>query len=188
MTWLRDVDRWFCQQVSPHEGLFLSRARRMVGDAETARDLVHDAYAKVLIGETWKSISHPKAYVLRIIYNLGLNLIRDARVVPMQQLAARETLLHADSTPDAFQTVAGRQAFDRLLDALEALPSQCRRVVVLRRIHEMAPRDIAQEMGLSLSTVEKHLAKGLALLADMLDEGEDEISKAGPRLTAIRRE
>ncbi len=188
MTWLRDVDRWFCSQVSPHETVFLSRARRIMGDGETARDLVHDAYAKLLTGDTWRSISHPRAYVLRVIYNLGLNRLRDARVVPMQQLAAMETLLHADSAPDAFQTVAGRQAFHKLLSALEALPPQCRRVVVLRRIHEMPPRDIAQELGISLSTVEKHLAKGLSLLADMLDEGEDEIPSAVQVSTKSRQE
>jgi RNA polymerase sigma-70 factor (ECF subfamily) len=51
MTWLRDVDRWFCAQLSPHETIFLARAKRIMGDVEAARDLVHDAYAKVRTGE-----------------------------------------------------------------------------------------------------------------------------------------
>jgi RNA polymerase sigma-70 factor (ECF subfamily) len=48
---------------------------------------------------------------------------------------------------------------------METLPPQPRAVVKMRRIEGLLPGDIAVRMGLSVSTVEKHLAKGLAMLA-----------------------
>jgi RNA polymerase sigma-70 factor (ECF subfamily) len=60
------------------------------------------------------------------------------------------------------------------MSAISQLPPQCRKVVIMRRIDELRPRDIAQKLGISLSTVEKHLARGMVLLADYLDASRPE--------------
>lgn len=167
--WLRDVERWFGANLSPYERDFLGLARRLTGDIEAARDIVHDAYAKVLAGDTWSTLTHPRAYVMRIVYNLGLNKLRHARVVPMQQYGKTETVSYADLAPDAFETLSSRQEIQRLMDAIARLPPQCRKVITLRKIEEMRPGQIAERLGISLSMVEKHLARGLVLLAGYLD-------------------
>lgn len=173
-AWIRDVERWFGVNLSPYERDFLGLARRLTGDIDSARDLVHDAYARILSGNTWTTLTHPRAYVMRAVYNLGLNKLRNARVVPMQQYAKTETVSYADLTPDQFQVLSGRQEIDLLMSAISQLPPQCRKVVIMRRIDELRPRDIAQRLGISLSTVEKHLARGMSLLADYLDESRPE--------------
>jgi RNA polymerase sigma-70 factor (ECF subfamily) len=173
-AWIRDVERWFGVNLSPYERDFLGLARRLTGDIDSARDLVHDAYARILSGGTWVTLTHPRAYVMRAVYNLGLNKLRNARVVPMQQYAKTETVSYADLSPDQFQVLSGRQEIDLLMSAISQLPPQCRKVVIMRRINEMRPRDIAQKLGISLSTVEKHLARGMVLLADYLDASRPE--------------
>lgn len=173
-AWIRDVERWFGVNLSPYERDFLGLARRLTGDIDSARDLVHDAYARILSGDTWATLTHPRAYVMRAVYNLGLNKLRNARVVPMQQYAKTETVSYADLTPDQFQVLSGRQEIDLMMSAISQLPPQCRKVVIMRRINEMRPREIAQKLGISLSTVEKHLARGMVLLADYLDASRPE--------------
>ncbi len=173
-AWIRDVERWFGANLSPYERDFLGLARRLTGDIDSARDLVHDAYARILSGDTWTTLTHPRAYVMRAVYNLGLNKLRSARVVPMQQYAKTETISYADLSPDQFETLSSRQEIDLLMNAIAQLPPQCRRVVTMRKIEEMRPRDIAAKLGISLSTVEKHLARGLVLLTEYLDTSAPE--------------
>ncbi|MFT3997687.1 MAG: RNA polymerase sigma factor [Asticcacaulis sp.] len=170
LTWLRDIDRWFCEEISPHENQYTALAIRLTGNIENARDLVHDAYAQVLTQEKWRQIDNPRAYVMRTVYNLGLNGIRRSRVVSMQQLVDADAITQVDISPDAFDTFSDREELGRVLEAVEQLPPQCRKVVVMRRIEDLPPREVARRLGLSLSTVEKHLARGLVLLADILDE------------------
>lgn len=146
----------------------MSLAVRLTGTIDNARDLVHDAYAQVLSLEKWRQIANPRAYVMRTIYNLGINGIRRSRVVSMQQLAEADAITQVDVSPDAFETVSDREELSRVLEAVRKLPSQCRKVVVMRRIEDLPPREVARRLGLSLSTVEKHLARGLVLLADIL--------------------
>ena len=59
----------------------------------------------------------------------------------------------------------------RLVEALDALPERCRQVVWLRRVEELSQNDVAQRLGISGRTVEKHLAKGMRLIADHLYGG-----------------
>ncbi|MDC7684239.1 RNA polymerase sigma factor [Asticcacaulis sp. BYS171W] len=166
---MRDIDRWFCAEISPYESQYTALAMRLTGTIDNARDLVHDAYAQVLSQEKWRQIDNPRAYVMRTIYNLGLNSIRRARVVSMQQLADADAITQVDISPDAFDTFSDREELGRVLAAVEQLPPQCRKVVVMRRIEDLPPREVARRLNLSLSTVEKHLARGLVLLADLLD-------------------
>jgi hypothetical protein len=53
----------------------------------------------------------------------------------------------------------------RVQRVIESLPAQCRHVFVLRRVHECPIDEIAAEMALSVSTVEKRLGEAVALLA-----------------------
>lgn len=103
LTWFRDIDRWFCEEISPYESQYTALAIRLTGNIDNARDLVHDAYAGRTL-EKWQQIDNPRAYMMRTVYNLGLNLIRRSRVVTMQQLADADAITHVDISPDAFDT------------------------------------------------------------------------------------
>ncbi len=171
-SWFRDVDRWFSSQLFPHEGALLAVARKMTGDTETARDLVQETYADVLSGDKWRGIVNPRAYAMKAVRSFAGRLLQRARIVPIELLANLETISPADLNPDAYEILSARQKRTLILEAIEDLPPQCRKVVKLRRLKEMLPKEIAQELGISLSMVEKHLARGMALLADKLSEHE----------------
>lgn len=181
MVWLRDIDRWFASNIFPYEKQYLSLALRLTGNIESARDLVHDAYAQVLTHKHWKDILHPRTYIMKTTYNLGVERIRRARVVHIQQIADVETVSEADLHPDAFDTLASREELANVFAAIERLPPQCAKVIIMRRIKDMPPREIARELGLSLSTVEKHLARGLLILTDALSAPGDGSSRPEPR-------
>ncbi len=184
MLGLREVDRWFIDEVLPFESRYLAVARRFsargAAGGDEAADLVHDVYARVLASEGWRFIDEPRAYVLTMIRNLGIQKIRRARIVVMETLASAEGALGDGESPDAFDQVSGRQRLRLALDALRALPPRCREVVELRRLHELPSRDIARRLGLSLSTVEKRLARGMVLMAEAM-------TRADPGVAPVRR-
>lgn len=168
-SWIGDVDRWFRDHVSPHEGLFLQVAKRLTGNLETARDLVHDAYAAVLTGERWRSVENPRAFVRKAITNLALNSLRRRQIVPMEQYADTEFLGLADLSPDAYQTLADREQLTAVMGAVEKLTGQCRQIFIMRRIDDVPPQEIAARLGITVSTVESHLSRGLQILLKHLE-------------------
>ena len=169
MSYLRDLDRWFIEEVLPHEPVLLAHARRFCVNAEDAADLVQDVYAKLFGLETWRGLSNPRAYALTMVRNLAIQRLRRARVVNIRQMAGLDAADLTDDTPDAQHQTIDREQLRRLLKAVERLPDRCRQIVIMRRFEEKSPQEIARVLGLSLSTLEKRLARGMFLLAQAME-------------------
>lgn len=185
VSWLREIDRWFMGEVLPHRSAFRAKAAMLCGPAE-ADDLVQEAFARVFAMADHRTIQNPRAFVLTIIHNLAIERLRRAQVVSIDHLASIETLAVADPAPDAFSVMAGRAELNQLLAQIEALPPQCGRVVRLRKIDGLSPGAIAERLSISVSTVEKHLAKGLSLLTRAMRDDQRE-SRENSRTEWIAR-
>lgn len=163
MNWLRDNDRWLIENVLPSAARYRALAGRLLGPGE-ADDLVQEAYAKLLTVSGWRSIANPVAFTLQVVRNLALDRLRRANVVRIDQFAAADLTGIRDDGPDPHMIAAERSEQDRLLALIAGLPRQCRKVTQMRLLEGYSTREIAEMLGLSVSTVEKHLTKGLVLL------------------------
>ncbi len=191
MAWLREIDKWFAEAVLPSASVYRAYARKLTGDAVEAEDLVQEAYAKVLGVPDWRRLEQPERFVLTIIRNLAFERFRRAKVVGIRQIGVLEMEALPDPAPDAHAVTSAREELLRVLEAVDRLPEQCRRVVTLRKMEGLSPGEIAVRLNLSISTVEKHLAKGLMLLTKALaaSDGRGIGSKAGTwRKRAIKTE
>jgi RNA polymerase sigma factor (sigma-70 family) len=186
MAWLRDVDRWLIEAVLPHGQAFRRAAARVVG-ADEADDIVHDAYARLLGYAAWREIASPRAFCLTTIRNLALERLRRDSIVGIDRIASLDAIEIEDHAPDAFRQTAGRMELAAMLRAIDDLPPQCGRVVKLRKLEGLGPSEIAVSLGISVSTVETHLAKGLARLTERLRETEAKDTN-WPKSWARRRE
>lgn len=175
----REMDSWFSANLFPHEGLFLSVGRRMTGSTETAREILHDIYADFVTADKWRAITHPKSYALRAIRNVAASLFQRSKIVSIELVANMETFDQADLGPDAHEILSAKERRRIVLEAIEGLPPQCRKVMKMRRLKEMSPPAIAKELGISVSMVEKHLAKGMAIVAARLADQEPPPLKSG---------
>ncbi len=54
-----------------------------------------------------------------------------------------------------------KQAFTALDEALQSLSPRCREMFILRRVHGLSNAEIARQHGISVNTVEKHIARAL---------------------------
>ena len=62
---------------------------------------------------------------------------------------------------ETFHNNATQQEFKLFCDAVRALPKQCRRAFVLKKVYGYSLKEIAQELEISEKTVEKHIAEGI---------------------------
>ena len=185
---IRPIDRWFVEEVLPHECAYLSYASKVTRNAQEAGDIVQEAYVKLFTLDGWSAIANPPAYVTRMIHNQAVERVRRARVVPLQPLPTPAAMDVADDTPDAFRVVASRRQMARVQQAIAALPERCRIALVRRRFAEESPREIASDLGISVSTFEKRLARAVELLSHALAPQErhpDELC-SGTRPEVVR--
>jgi len=166
--WLREVDVWFAAEVFPHEASLVRMAHRITGDEETAREIVHEIYAELLRGDRWRLISRPRAYAVTAVRRAAFRLMQRARVVPIKTFADMDVVVGRDLSPDAHQLLFAKEQRRILLEIIDRLPPRCREVVRLRRIEEKSPQAIARELGITVSAVDKHLARGMALITEGL--------------------
>ncbi|WP_068087675.1 RNA polymerase sigma factor [Novosphingobium rosa] len=164
MSVIRPIDRWFIEEVLPCEGRLLAAAQRLCRDPEDARDLVQDVLARMLTIEGWSAIAAPQAYMLRIMRNMAIERMRRARIVDFRQLSEVDQIDLADDAPDQQRIAEDREALAHFQHALGALPERCREVFVRRRLEDQPPRAIAEALDVSLSTLEKRLARAIHLL------------------------
>lgn len=126
---------------------------------------MQEAYARLFATDGWSAIDNPPGYLLRTIRHVAIERMRRAKIINFQQLIEAEHGDVADDMPDAFDIAAGRDRLKRFSEALGRLPERCRDVFVRRRVRGQTPHEVSKELGVSISTLEKRLARAFFLLA-----------------------
>lgn len=138
---------------------FLSRFLTSPDDID---DVVQETFLRAYNAERKDtSIHSPKAFLFRIARNLALKeLDRRSRLITnyIEDLGSTEVLDHQSAMEDQ---VADGERLAVFCKAAAALPLQCRRAFLLRKIYGLSQQEISHELNISVSTVEKHLATGL---------------------------
>jgi RNA polymerase sigma factor (sigma-70 family) len=150
--------------------LFAARLRSM----SEAEDLIQDLYLKIqAMGEVEARESGP-ALLFRMANNLMLDRLRSGTRASARDEGWRR--LQGASVgdeqiadvPAADQVVAARQRLAALMAALQTLPPREARAFTLHKLEGMSHAETAAVMGVSRSSVEKHISAALkALIAKL---------------------
>ena len=178
---------WFRREILPLEGELRAYIRRLTGDAASAEDLLHDTFARIIAAESWREIDSPAGFAIRTARNVIYDALRRQKVVAIEFVADVGAFGLADDTADPEQALVARDELKRLRAIVEALPTQQRRVFTLRKVYALPPAEIAERLGLSVSTVEKHLVKAVRACAEALAR-EDETPTARPKRSLWNRQ
>ena len=137
----------------------------------TAHDLTQELYLKVSALENRAEVGNARAYLFRMASNLVVDhLRREQRRGGL--LAEIEGLLWGgDGGVSPERQVIAQQELRGLIAVVEALPPATRRVFKRNRFDGKTQREIAEELGISQTAVEKHIRKALQRLATRRDEG-----------------
>lgn len=158
-------DRWFADQVLPLEGALTRFLRRVWPDAAEIEDLRQDVYVRVYEATRNRKPISTSYYVFAVARNLLTDRLRRRRVVAIDLVADLAALNVLSDEVPADRVLSGRQELARLERALADLPPRCREVFRLRKIESLSQREVAERLGIAQSTVEKHVAGAMRLLA-----------------------
>jgi len=164
---------WFRREILPLEPRLRAYLRRIAPRDVDVDDLTHDILVRLISTPGWRQVGSPAAFVRTTARNLVYDLLRRRRVVPIDFVADLESVEFLDPGADAETALIGRDELRLLSSLVEGLPPQCRRVFTLRKIDGLSPREIAERLGLSVSTVEKHLVKALRICSEGLARRTD---------------
>jgi len=139
-----------------------------VRDRDTAADLAQESYARVLaVQESGEPIAEPRALLYRTARNLVIDQYRRSEV--RGTYAATE----GDAATDAADWTAGPEALepevaamssqtvDALLAAIGELPLRCREAFILHKFDGLSQAEVARQMGISVTMVERHIKLGM---------------------------
>lgn len=171
------IAAWLGMHIIPHEREVRAWLRRILRNPSDINDLIQEAYCRIARVADMAGIQEPRAYFFRVVRNVALEQFRRARVVRIDSVAEMAALSIADEAPSPERIAAGRSELARVQELIAALPERCRKVIELRKIHDMPQRRIAELLGISENTVEHEVTRGLRLILRELtrcDEGSDQ--------------
>lgn len=170
-----DADRWLVNKaragdldayevlVRRHRDRIYRIALRMLGDRHDAEDIAQDVMVQVwtaLAGFT--GASSFTTWLYRIVVNRCLNQLRRRRWT--------RPVLEGDPQPmvGAEDTVIARQRAEAAMEAIAALPSDQRAVIVLHQLEGMSYREVAAVVNISEDAVRGRLHRARLNLLESL--------------------
>ena len=134
--------------------------RRFVRSGETAKEIAQEAFLRTY--RERESVVTPRAFLFSTARNLAANEIRHRRTVERDTLAGADELHAAAAEYESPELGFLRDERNRLVQqAIDRLPAQCRAAFALRVFHEYSYKEVADHLGISVKTVEKHISRGM---------------------------
>jgi RNA polymerase sigma-70 factor, ECF subfamily len=138
-------------------------------DKEEAEEIVQATFLSVWEKRAALSIrTSAKSYLYAMVRNACLNVIKHEKI--KQKYAGEELALAARGYESVTQTISSNELESRIQDALEKLPEQCRLVFKLSRFEELKYTEIAEQLEISVKTVENHMGKALKIMREQLKD------------------
>ncbi|QLQ11924.1 MAG: SigE family RNA polymerase sigma factor [Nocardioidaceae bacterium] len=155
-----DADAVIEHLYATHYRSLVRLSTLLVGDRETAEDVVQDAF--IATHGRWGRLREPEkalAYLRQAVVNRSRSVLRHRGVE--RRYAERLT------TPPALAPDHERRAV--VLAALQQLPERQREVLALRYYYDLDEAAIAETLGISRGTVKSHASRGAASLRTLLE-------------------
>ncbi len=139
----------------------LRKLRRRVGPDE-ASDLVQEVFARFLRIEALGRIENPAAYLSRITRNILIDRARGKRR-GMPIFFPFDDERSASVRADQAWRIETTDLLGLYRRAVRSMPPKTRRVFLMHRLRRLTYKEIAEQIGISVATVEYHMMRALTL-------------------------
>lgn len=157
--------------VARYEGPLKAYFSKRLSSSDEVEDLVQDVFRRIWSSNSSARIKNPDGYIFQTAANLLRERYRKdgTREAAMAQLPFFSPE-HEEITPE--RILQDRQTLRLLEKTLLEMPSRTRTVFLLHRFEGFKYREIADRLGVSVSSVEKHIASATRQLAVRMDREE----------------
>ena len=136
---------------------------KKIGSTFDAADLAQDTFTKLLSKKELNSVIEPRAYITNIAHGLMANFFRrrdieNAYIDALARLGGSHDTHHGNSAETQLILLERIIALDCMLSGLS---HNARAAFILHRVDGMPYAEIAQELGVTVSSIKKYIAKAL---------------------------
>lgn len=142
-----------------------------INDAEAAKDIVSEVFVKLWhLRENFADLRSIKAFLFVSAKNACMNHQRHFKLVTAHQKVALHELTQEELDNEFMQQIFDAEVIREVYQAIETLPSQCKRIVHLT-LEGLSTDEIAQMLNLSVQTVRNTRVRATELLKKQLSQG-----------------
>ncbi len=152
----------FEQLFKTHYNALHAYAQVILKDEDVAEEIVQGMFLKFWEKRESLQIQSVKAYLYKCVYNDSINYLKQEKTKSKYQEFTVHTM-NTEHEPAAAK-VELKELQKHLREALNQLPEQCRTIFQMSRFDELKYREIADQLGLSIKTVENQMGKALKIL------------------------
>jgi RNA polymerase sigma-70 factor (ECF subfamily) len=153
----------FEQVFKAHFKALHAYAAIMLRDEVAGEEVVQNMFLKLWVKRNEMQFDTSlKAYLYKWVHNLCLNHIKHEKVRSAHRDYVAYTSRVESGNPD--ENLVHSQLKEKLQEALNELPEGCRTIFQMSRFEELKYREIAEQLDVSIKTVENQMGKALKLL------------------------
>ncbi len=160
--------------VQRYQQVAFRTAYVITGSAAEAEDAAQDGFIKAYRAlERYRDGADPRPWLLRIVANEARNRVRSSGRRHGLELRLAEGFRQGDAAPSPEAAAVDAQERRRLIDALNALADDDRKVIALRYLLELNGQETAAALGVAEGTVKSRLSRALARLRARMEADGD---------------
>ena len=145
---------------------------RRLRDRSEIEDLVQEVFARVVARDSSAPIGHLGKYLHQTAASVLADYARRRSSRRSDAHVEFDPDLHGETDFDPERIVLGREDVAVATAALLSLPERTRTVFVLRRLEGVPARQVAEQLGVSVSAVEKHMVRAVRHLSTAMGEAQ----------------
>lgn len=141
---------------------------KIINDSGLAKDVVQNVFIKIWETRTSFNFDNPEAFIYRMVRNASINYIRHLKVVDNLKSRVKdqylgEELYYIDMVGNEPYILIEKELEDKILEVMNSLPDKCLTVFRMSRIDGLKNREIADQLEISIKSVEKHISKAMQI-------------------------
>ena len=168
---IREKGRWLARNILPHEPLIRARLRRVHVHGLEIDDIIQETYARIVSLPSFESIRYPRQYAIQTATSIIIDHVRHSRVISIQSSGNLEQLDISAPEAGPEKQLEFREEIAEVARFLASLPQTTRETLILRRVEGLSQQQTADRLGVSVKTVEKHMARGVLMLMELFGRG-----------------
>lgn len=164
-----EQDRWFAEEVQPHESGLRAYLHNCFPALADADDIVQESFLRVLRAKIAGKLRSPRGFLFKVARNAAIDVFRRSRTISLDAIVENDGLAVLAEGPGVSESVSRHEEIDLLIEAIESLPRRCRQVLKLRKIYGLSHKEIGLRLGISERTVNVQVGKGVRRCAEFLE-------------------
>jgi RNA polymerase sigma-70 factor (ECF subfamily) len=141
--------------------------RRLGRSREEADDLIQEAFLRLQVYCQTHEVRQEEAFLVRTVRNLSVDAYRRAHL-DLYATSDIETLSLRDWRPTPDEDLALQQRLDSARAVLDTLKPRTREIFLMHRVEGYSSAQIAERFSISVSAVEKHVARAVLALMSVV--------------------